>query len=68
MSQRPPTIEERREYVRLVARLGGCTCEPDITFHELGAGAMYAQVAHDGDCGHYSQVPARATARRTARA
>jgi hypothetical protein len=46
---------EQREGALLVARLGGCTCTPDITFREFGPGVTFAEIAHDGDCGHFSQ-------------
>jgi len=49
------THEEMIVAAKLCARIGGCTCAPNVTLREVRPGVFIAGVAHDDWCAHPSQ-------------
>lgn len=50
----PPTDAQIAASTLISARLGGCTCTPDIKLHRDG-NIVHTFIAHDSWCAHTSQ-------------
>lgn len=51
------TVGQAIAAATFAARLGGCTCNPAVTFTEISPGVNVAHVAHDEACGHGGCAP-----------
>jgi len=49
-----PTRKQMIAAAKVAARMGGCTCQPDVTLYELAPGVTISNCAHDSWCKHGS--------------